>query len=174
MRHLYRGRCEEEHQLRGIRTGIVPKAHFTMAEYSLESKMGKKTRSGDFYQMRNGLSTNTLGDKIYRAPQYSSGFFKEGGLITGSSIAYRPRVCALKNEVDFTENKNAKWPLFPRTLWKDRLKQEEEDKIKNDMDELEKWEETVLKEHRGENEEEEVKDTKQKEKKGGKKSARRR
>jgi len=27
----------------------------------------------------------SLGDKIYRNPDYDSGFFKDGGLITGST-----------------------------------------------------------------------------------------
>ena len=37
------------------------------------------------YEMRNGLSMAALGDKIYKAPEYQTGFFKDGGLIVGST-----------------------------------------------------------------------------------------
>ncbi len=47
--------------------------------------MGKKIRIQTMYEMRNGLPMQSLGDKIYKAPEYIPGFFKEGGLIVGST-----------------------------------------------------------------------------------------
>lgn len=47
--------------------------------------MGKKKRINTFYEMRNGMPVKSLGDKIYKAPDYKPGFFKEGGLIVGST-----------------------------------------------------------------------------------------
>ena len=35
--------------------------------------------------MRNGMPLKSLGDKIYKAPDYKPGFFKDGGLIVGST-----------------------------------------------------------------------------------------
>lgn len=37
------------------------------------------------YDQRNGLPMASLGDKIYKHPDYVSGFFKAGGLIAGST-----------------------------------------------------------------------------------------
>lgn len=47
--------------------------------------MGTKKRVQTIYDQRNGLPLSSLGDKIYKAPEYVTGFFKEGGLITGST-----------------------------------------------------------------------------------------
>jgi hypothetical protein len=47
--------------------------------------MGRKKRIETLYDQRNGLPLKSLGDKIYKAPEYMPGFYKEGGLIVGSS-----------------------------------------------------------------------------------------
>lgn len=47
--------------------------------------MGSKTRVTNLYDQRNGLPMASLGDKIYKHPDYTPGFFKEGGLIAGST-----------------------------------------------------------------------------------------
>ena len=47
--------------------------------------MGNKKRVNTTYEARNGLPMNSLGDKIYKAPEYMSGYFREGGLIAGST-----------------------------------------------------------------------------------------
>ena len=39
--------------------------------------------------MRNQISRKTLGDKNYKAVEYDPGFFKDGGLITGSTHRVR-------------------------------------------------------------------------------------
>lgn len=56
-----------------------------MNEYSQEGKMGMKKRVHTIYDQRNGMPLSSLGDKIYKAPEYVPGFFKEGGLIVGST-----------------------------------------------------------------------------------------
>lgn len=35
--------------------------------------------------MRNGIPLKSLGDKVYKAPEYNPDFYKEGGLIPGST-----------------------------------------------------------------------------------------
>jgi hypothetical protein len=48
--------------------------------------MGKK---------RNYIPVATLGDKSYNAPERAPGFFKEGGLIVGSSIVQRTKTSSI-------------------------------------------------------------------------------
>lgn len=47
--------------------------------------MGTKKRIDTLYDQRNGYPLKSLGDKIYKNPEYMPGFYKEGGLIVGSS-----------------------------------------------------------------------------------------
>ena len=54
-------------------------------EYHVEGKMGSKKRVGTMYEARNGLPMTSLGDKIYKTPEYMTSFFNDGGLITGST-----------------------------------------------------------------------------------------
>ena len=60
----------------------------TMNEYNQEKVMGTKKRINTFYEMRNGLPVSSLGDKIYKAPDYQPGFFRDGGLVAGSTYNY--------------------------------------------------------------------------------------
>lgn len=56
-----------------------------MVEHNAEKQMGQKVRVQTMYEMRNGLPMASLGDKIYKAPEYQTGFFYDGGLIVGST-----------------------------------------------------------------------------------------
>lgn len=47
--------------------------------------MGSKKRLTTMYEHRNGLGMAALGDKNYKDPAYEPGFFREGGLIAGST-----------------------------------------------------------------------------------------
>jgi len=47
--------------------------------------MGTKKRIDTMYDQRNGVPLKSLGDKIYKVPEYMPGFYKEGGLIVGST-----------------------------------------------------------------------------------------
>ena len=57
----------------------------TTNEQGLEKTMGFKGRSNSMAHQRNGCALVSLGDKIYKAPEFSTHFFKEGGLIAGST-----------------------------------------------------------------------------------------
>ena len=68
--------------------GLHPSDQFnktSWSEYKTEQTMGKKIRVNNLYDQRNGLPMTSLGDKNYKHPDYTPGFFKEGGLITGST-----------------------------------------------------------------------------------------
>ena len=47
--------------------------------------MGSKKRVSTMFDARNGLNMASLGDKNYKTPVYEPGFFKDGGLIAGST-----------------------------------------------------------------------------------------
>ena len=117
--------------------------------------MGRKKRVNDYYQKRNGLSVSSLGDKSYKSPLYQTGFFHETGLIPGSTNKVYKRNFAKKNEVDFTISAEAKYPFYPTVKWEDRVRNEQKKQELHDVDELEKWEETILKEHLGKGKDEE-------------------
>lgn len=62
-------------------------------EYSLESIFDRKQRVSDtnLGKKRNYIPASSLGDKPYTGPERSPGFYKEGGLIAGSSIIQRTK-----------------------------------------------------------------------------------
>ena len=57
----------------------------TQKEVEVTQSMGSKKRVATMFDTRNGLSMAALGDKNYKAPEYQAGFFKEGGLVAGST-----------------------------------------------------------------------------------------
>ena len=79
---------------------------------------------------------------MYKHPDYSSDFFKGGGLIPGSNIAER-KLKAL----DVSANRNITFPLYPgRILWKDRVKQDELSEDLTSVTRVGDWETAILKE----------------------------
>ena len=111
-------------ELRGIKCD-VPFKHREHLEHGLESDMQQKMRIGDFYDKRNGISAASLGDKPYKAPNYAADFYKEAGLVPGSSTKNYPKNMARKKQIDFTISKQAKWPMRPRQIWSDKVKAED-------------------------------------------------
>lgn len=84
--------------------------------FQVEKVMGSKNRINTLYEQRNGCKLVALGDKIYKSPEFSTGFFKDGGLITGSTNAARKNTGGQGKNIDFYSgltldqplNKNAK------------------------------------------------------------------
>jgi|Transcript_120 hypothetical protein len=69
----------------GKQTFLEKNNRKTQKETELNKVMGSKKRISTIYETRNGLSMAALGDKNYKAPEYQPGFFREGGLIAGST-----------------------------------------------------------------------------------------
>jgi len=67
----------------GKRTFVGLDNRKTVKEAELKTVMGEKRRFSTIYDTRNGLGIVALGDKNFKAPEYETGFFREGGLITG-------------------------------------------------------------------------------------------
>jgi hypothetical protein len=81
MNHISMSQCEEtwDDQEVGKQTFIH---HNRKTRKENVLNMGKKVKVTD---ARNGIPEYSLGDKIYKQPEHSSGFYRDGGLIVGSS-----------------------------------------------------------------------------------------
>lgn len=162
LRHFEQQRCEKEITLRGLKAPILTASHTDYNEHVVEKTMQRKGRIRDYYERRNGLSASALGDKPYKHVTYASEFYKEPGVIPGSTNVRFPRNFAKKNEVDFNISPEAKYPFYPTTTWDQRVKDDRLNQELDDVAELEKWEDTILKEHLGKNQPDEEEDKKKK------------
>ena len=115
----------------------------------LQEEMNRKIRVQSSYALRNGIPEKIPGEKAYRKPECSNAFFKEPGLITGSSAFLKPRNYRKNAVVDFEEEKNTKWHKRPRAIYANFLKTQHKKIEKEEVfEDLDKWEKTVLKEAR--------------------------
>jgi hypothetical protein len=57
-----------------------------------------------------------MGDKIYKYPEYASGFFKDGGLIAGAT-GFRVR----QGDNDLPD-KNMLKSIFTKPMWTEKVK----------------------------------------------------
>jgi len=55
----------------------------TTTEFTLEKRMIRKKSNTELMDKRNGLPLRSLGDKIFKFPDYKPNFFKEGQLVPG-------------------------------------------------------------------------------------------
>ena len=109
---------------------------------SIEKTMGQKGRLTDLGDKRNYLPISSLGDKIYKHPDYSTDFFKEGGLIPGSNIRKK------EDRKRKGENNHLKIIHYKKDFktWKEKTKDEERREEEEAVEGIEKWEENILKE----------------------------
>lgn len=93
-------------------------------EYTAEEMMTQKKRVATLYDQRNGMPMRSGGDKNYKYPDYTPGFFKEGGLVAGSSNQLRQKSGANGKAVDFYSGlKLDQGPLNPgRKTWAQAVK----------------------------------------------------
>ena len=83
-------------------------------EYSTEQRMGTKKRVNTMYEARNGCPMTSLGDKIYKDPTYMTQFFKDGGLVAGSTNKARNGSQGNGKAIDFYAGLSLdKGPLNP-------------------------------------------------------------
>jgi len=113
-------------------------------EKPLNKFLGEKIRINTISEMRNGLPSHVPGDKMYKNPECTTGFFKEGGLIVGSSNRSQKTSLA-KRMPNFYETIDLKVKtLDPNKLWKNKVKQEELNFQTNMVKDLGQWEENIL------------------------------
>ena len=78
-----------------------------------------------------------MGDKAYKYPEYSTDFYKAGGLIPGSTLKKRANKDPLEHQIG---------SVLTKPNWNVKVKLDEiaeDKKVVNDVDE---WEQTILKE----------------------------
>jgi hypothetical protein len=111
-------------------------------EFMLEDTMGMKTRVKTLSEKRNYLPISSLGDKIYKHPDYSTDFFKGGGLVPGSNIRKKEQ---RKRKGEKQILKIVHYKKDYRT-WQEKVRDEERREEVDAVEGIEKWEENVLKE----------------------------
>lgn len=117
--HISMGECNQEKVERGIKTfdeANGPSRH----SYDVEEKLQRKARVLGLTDQRNGLGVTSLGDKSYKYPEYASNFYKEGGLIVGSSNAGRKK-SSVKAASDFD---TLKIVSLTKPNWNEKVKQD--------------------------------------------------
>lgn len=109
--------------------------------HNLEEKLQRKARVLGLAEQRNGLGVTSLGDKCYKYPEYASNFYKEGGLIAGSSNAARKK-SAMRAASEFDTLK-----IVPLTKpnWNEKVKLDEEREDLEYVRGIDVWEPTTLK-----------------------------
>jgi len=60
-------------------------------EHNVEQMMQAKKGIKSYYELRNGVSMASLGDKPYKTTNYAPGYFSEPGMIVGSTNILRKR-----------------------------------------------------------------------------------
>jgi hypothetical protein len=121
----------------------------TQLENYLEKCMGGKMRIPSMDVMRNGMLIRAPGDKIYKNPEYSSDFFKHGGLIPGSSNSFNyDKKSVSKTSNNFYETLDLQVKtLNPDKIWKNKVRKEELDFDNQYVKTIGNWDNTVLKEY---------------------------
>jgi len=107
-------------------------------ERTVDKLMGRKRVIDSLDDFRNQIEMRSMGDKIYKNPEYAPGFFEPGGLITGSTNQLRKKretVSTVKLEKSTKKG----------TLFKDRLKDDERKEEEKAVFDLFEWEQTCLK-----------------------------
>jgi len=108
-------------------------------EVHLEKQMGKKRILDSLEDQRNLIGVRSLGDKVYKYPEYATGFYHERGLVTGSSNAIKNTKKRIEKTIEL---KN-----IPIKVWReDKEKMDEKKEEEKAVMSLFDWEQTTLKE----------------------------
>lgn len=118
-------------------------------EYGIESVMNRKKRVPSLYEQRNKFIHTNLGDKSYKVVENSTDFFKEGGLIVGSTNRINYNKTTRKGDDNFyqTLDLNVK-VINDDKLWKSKVLKESLDMDQNYVANLNKWEENIFEENK--------------------------
>jgi hypothetical protein len=114
-------------------------------EYSIDKIINRKKLVTSLSERRNDMPIIAPGDKLYRNVDYSTDFFKEGGLVIGStnSARYNKTVGKKANNFYDTMDLTAS-SLDPNKLWKNKQYQEEQGVNKKYVTDLKNWEVNYL------------------------------
>ena len=94
------------------------------------------------------------GDKTYKCVENSPGFFKEGGLIVGSTNRMNYNKTTRKGDDNFYKTLDLGVKVLnDKKLWKSKIEKESLDMDKNYVTNLNKWEENTFQENKNDKEE---------------------
>ncbi|EEQ97710.1 hypothetical protein Pmar_PMAR004447 [Perkinsus marinus ATCC 50983] len=122
-------------------------------EVALEEIIGERARVLTVEEKRNGLGMRCEGDKTYKHPEFSVGFFKEGGLIPGAGFirGMYPRTAPL-NSVCWESFRAERPDLVQKRLpFREVDRLAEQQAAKGSVEELGEWERNILREIPGAN-----------------------
>ena len=122
------------------------------SELNIENLMNKKKRIYSLEQQRNYYRECNPGDKNFRYAECSPDFFKEGGLIVGSTnrIRITDNFNKLRNNIYQTMDLNKK-TLDINKLWKSKILKEREKSEADYVFNLEQWEKQYIQEEENKN-----------------------
>lgn len=138
----------------------------SISEINIEKIMNRKKRINSLEQQRNYYKLANKGDKNYRYVDCSQDFFKEGGLIPGSTNIFRvsENYNKIKNNIYEYMDLNVK-SLDTDKIWDNKLEREREENEIYYVSNLENWDLRNIKEEKDENKENNTQDENQKRKK---------
>ena len=130
----------------GIKTFFPNGQCLSLKETTLEKMMGGKKRIWSIEQKRNGIKLGIPGDKFYKNIEQFPTFFKEGGLIPGSTIGINYNKTQSRKAYNFYETLDLTKPTLDRNkLWENKVKKEEFEYDTNYVEKhIKDWEKNIL------------------------------
>ncbi len=118
-------------------------------EYGVESVMTRKKRILSLYEQRNKMINSNPGDKNYKCVENSPDFFKDGGLIVGSTNRMNYNKTTRKGDDNFYQTLDLGIKVLnDEKLWKSKIMKEDLDMDKNYVANLNKWEQNTFEENK--------------------------
>lgn len=115
------------------------------SEYIIENVINRKKLIQSLDERRNFMPIIAPGDKLYRNVDYSPDFYKEGGLVVGSTNSARYNKTVGKKANNFYDTLDLSVPtLDSKKLWMNKLNEEDQKFNKQYVNSLLSWEENYL------------------------------
>ena len=109
----------------GIKTFYPNGQCRSIKEISLEKEMGGKRRLWSIKEKRNGMDMRVPGDKFYRLSEHFPTYYKEGGLIPGSTNVINYNKTQSRKSYNFYETLDLTKQILDRNkLWENKVKNE--------------------------------------------------
>ena len=124
---------------------VFPPGQDEKKEWMVENSMTRKKRILSLYEQRNGMINSNLGDKTYKNVDNSPDFFKEGGLIVGSTNRINYNKTTRKGEDNFYQTLDLDIKVLNSDkIWNKKLENENLFVDKEYVKNLNQWEENNL------------------------------
>lgn len=116
-----------------------------MVETPIEKEFGIKKKLWSLTERRNGMELRIPGDKYYKASEHLSNFFREGGLVPGSTNTINFNKTQSKRSNNFYDTLNIQMKTLDKAkIWKNKIKKEILDNDTLYVKTLTNWEKNIL------------------------------